>query len=369
MTRTIRRCTFVAAAAHVLLAGFACSSTKSASSTSGSGGGSSTSSATASSSSSGASSSSSASSSASSGSGSGGSTADGGMPNASKSCSPETAAVETYHLAPIPGPAPANVSFRTDWSQNPTTGGWYGEQIMDACRMHPDGFATWHGKPAVRVEVDPGDDPLFLGENSERAEMLFTQDTSGKQVNEEVTNGSQYYAMSYYFPATWGATFYSWSEIEAHDNITCSSGSQTQCNSWSHVMQFHTGSAFWGALSAAAKTTGGPQTLWLTLGNTYTFTDGGAIALGKWTDLVLAIDWTSGAIGLWRRDEGATAFTQVVSGTEASVKTVTGVYLKQGLYRGGYVKGRSDVFWIGPTAKATSFLAAEGSAFGTSAGP
>jgi hypothetical protein len=33
------------------------------------------------------------------------------------------------------------------------------------------------------------------------------------------------------------------------------------------------------------------------------------------------------------------------------------------------VKGRSDVFWIGPTAKGTSFGAVEQDAFGTSDGP
>jgi hypothetical protein len=304
----------------------------------------------------------------SSSSGAGAGTADAGTPNAAKTCSPETAAVEQYHLPPVPAP-PANVSFTTDWSQIPATGGWYGEQIMDACRMHPDGFTTWHGKAAVRVEVDPGDDPLFLGENSERAEMLFTQSASGQQVNEEVTGGDQFYAMSYYFPTTWAGTFYPWSVIEAQAPIDCSTGSQTQCNSWSHVMQLHTASAFWGALSAGAKTVGGPQTFWLTLGSTYPFSDGGAIPLGSWTDFVLEIDWSTGAIALWRRDEGKSAFTQVVSATESTVTTVSGVYLKQGLYRGGYVQGRTDVFWIGPTAKGTSFSAVELRAFGTSAGP
>src|SRR5262249_25726182 len=29
-------------------------------------------------------------------------------------------------------------------------------------------------------------------------------------------------------------------------------------------------------------------------------------------------------------------------------------YVKQGLYRGGNVGGRTDVFWIGPTARGTS---------------
>lgn len=240
---------------------------------------------------------------------------------------------------------------------------------MDACRYHPDGFMTWHGKPAVRLEVDPGDDPLFLGENSERAEMAFTQDGQGDQVNEEVTGGHQYYAMSYWFPSDWGGTQYPWSVTESQENIDCSTGDQTQCNSWSYAFQFHTDSAFWGALEAAAATVGGQQQYTLILGSTYPLSDGGAIALGKWTDLVLEIDWASGAIALHRRDEGQTNFTTVVAATEPTVTNVTGVYFKQGLYRGGHVNGRVDVFWMGPTAKGTSFAAVEGAAFGTDVGP
>ena len=283
--------------------------------------------------------------------------------DAMKECPPATTPIEQYHL-PVVAP-PAAVGFLTDWTKNATSGGWYGEQVMDACRMHPDGNVTWHGQAAVRVEVDPGDDPLVLGENSERAEMAFIQDANGNQVNEEVVAGTQFYATSYWFPPTWGGTQYPYSDIEAHDSIDCSTGDQTQCNSWSYVFQFHTGTAYWGSLGAAARKTGGPQQFWLTLGGNYELSDGGAIPLGHWTDLVLQIDWGTGAIAMWRRDEGATAFTQVVSATEPSVTTVTGVYMKQGLYRGGYVKGRSDVFWVGPTARATSFAAAELAAFGT----
>jgi len=235
--------------------------------------------------------------------------------------------------------------------------------------MHPDGFLTWHGKAAVRVEVDPGDDPLALGANSERAEMLFTQDENGNQVNEEVTGGTQYYAMSYYFPASWAGTQYSWSETQAHDAIDCTTGDQSQCNSWSYVLQFHTDSSFWGALAAAATVHGGPQKYWFMLGSEYQFSDGGIIVLGRWTDLVLEIDWGSGVIALWRRDEGQTGFTEVVSATESTVTSVSGVYLKQGLYRGGYVAGRSDVFWIGPTARGSSFSAVEQAAFATNVGP
>jgi hypothetical protein len=286
--------------------------------------------------------------------------------DATARCSPEAAPIEQYHLPVVP--ASGSASFTTDWSANAMSGGWYGEQIMDHCRMQPDGNVTWHGKASVRVEVDPGDDPLVLHENSERAEMVFIQTGSGAQIDEEVVGGTQFYAFSYWFPPTWAGTQLPYSDIEAHDPIDCSTGDQSQCNSWSYVMQLHTATDYWRSIGAAARTTGGPQQYWLTLGSTYEFSDGGAIPLGLWTDLVLEIDGSTGAIAMWRRDEGNPGFTQVVSATDASVTTVTGVYLKQGLYRGGYVKGRSDVFWAGPTARATSFAAAELAAFGTSSG-
>ncbi len=290
---------------------------------------------------------------------------DGAPFDAAPECSPATTPIEKYHLAVVPPVGAA--SFTSDWAQS-ATGGWYGEQIMDPCRIHPDQM-TWHGKAAARVEVDPTDDPLVLGENSERAEMAFLQDAAGNSQTEDAVGGTQYYATSYYFPPTWAATQLPWSDIEAHDPITCSTGTTEQCNSWSYVMQLHTDSAYWGSIGAAATRTRGPQHYWLTLGSTYEFSDGGAITPGAWTDLVLEIDWSTGAIAMWRRDEGQPGFTQVVSATEPTVTTVTGVYMKQGLYRGGYVKGRSDIFWIGPTARATTFAAAELAAFGTTAGP
>jgi hypothetical protein len=277
------------------------------------------------------------------------------------------APIEAYHQSPV-NLVPSNVEFLADWQQSPQHGGWYGLQVMDNCRIHADGFMTWHGKAAARVEVDPGDDPLVLGENSERSEVAFTQTHDGTATTNEETSGDQFYAMSYYFPTSYAGSSFSWSETQAHETIDCSAGDQTQCNSWQWVMQFHPDNGFWGGLTASASTHGGTQKYGLTLGADHALSSPD-VALGKWTDLVLEVSWSSGDIGLWRRDEGQTTFTKVVTGNEPTVKTQTGVYMKQGLYRGGHVNGRVDVFWLGPTARAATFAAAELAAFGTSAGP
>lgn len=295
-------------------------------------------------------------------------------PNIVKSCSSEPAGdYEAYNLTAIKS-LPASVTAVTNYSQVPGSGGYNGVQRVDSCRLQTDGFLNSHGQATLRVEVDPGDDPLELGENTERAETYSFQDVNGKTILESSASGTQYYAMSYYFPSNWGGTQYPWSAYESGSaswpgNTTsdCSSGSGNECNSWSYVAQFHAASPPWGFLGAAQTSVGGTQQLWF--GSSNGSVQLGAIALGKWTDLVLEINWQSGAITAWRRDEGSTAFTQVGSYTDSSASSQTGVYFKQGLYRGGAVNGRTDILYIGPAARGSSFAAVELAAFGTSNGP
>jgi hypothetical protein len=244
---------------------------------------------------------------------------------------------------------------------------------MDDCRYQadPNGFKTWHGMAAARLEVQPADDPLALGENTERAECLTFQDASGKTITESAASGTQYYATSYYFSTSWAATFYPWSVFETPGSTwpygtssDCSGGSGNDCNSWSFVMQFYG----WGGLAAASTAPGQPQTMWLDLGGQkQSFSDGGQIVVGAWLDLVIEVSWSSGAVSVWRRNEGQPNFAQVVSATPPA--PTGSVYEKQGLYRGGTVNGRTDVLWVGPTARGSSFSAVEQAAFGTNVGP
>jgi hypothetical protein len=272
---------------------------------------------------------------------------------------------------------PAGVSALTDWTQHPAHGGWYGAQQMDACRYQADlgRFTTWHGKATARLEVDPGDDPLNLGENSERAECLTEQDASGAQFSEGPSSGTLYYAASYYFSTSWAATFYAYSVFEAgggswpgNASSNCS-GAGNLCNSWSLVLQFHGpgGGAPWAVLAAGSTAPGQPQKMWLAGSKDVQFSDGGQLVPGAWVDLVLEVNWGTAAITIWRRNQGQMGFTQVVSTSFPAA--VAGTYMKQGLYRGGNVNGRIDVLWVGPTARGSSFSAVEQAAFGTNVGP
>jgi hypothetical protein len=252
---------------------------------------------------------------------------------------------EQYRLPSIAHPA-AGLSSQIDWGQIPATGGWYGAQVMDSCRYHADGFQTWHGKAAARVEVQPGDDPLNLGEGTERSEMAFLQDSTGKQINETSTSGSVYYATSYFFPATWDGTFI-----------------RGNSNSWSFVLQFYG----WQGFAAGRGYDADPaaQKYWFG-GISARFSDGGNIIKGKWTDFVFMVNWGTRRLTVWRRDEGQTAFTQVLDTTGPAFSG--SIYMKQGLYRGGDVGGRTDVLWVGPTARGPTFSAVEMAAFGTGNG-
>jgi len=250
----------------------------------------------------------------------------------------------------------AGISFATAWGEL-ASGGWYGRQAMDDCRIHPDGVRTWHGKAAVRVEVQPNDDPLDLHANSERAEMSVMQDASGREIREGPASGTQYYATSYFLPETWRGQQLPWS---AFAPIDCSTAVQTACNSWSYIWQFYG----WGGLAAGQRTLNGPQQYAF---NNSTLRDGGLIALGKWTDFVFLVEWSSGAYTVWRRDEGQSKFNEALTG-HSPVPRLRSIYVKQGLYRGGNTGGRTDVLWIGPTARGSSFASVEQQAFGTANG-
>lgn len=277
-------------------------------------------------------------------------------PNASKVCgSVNPGSHERYRLPPN-RKLPQGISFATDWT-NLKTGGWFGEQVMDRCRIQPDGFVTWHGKEAVRVEVQPNDDPLNLKSNTERAEMTTMQSSGGKPIMENAASGVQYYATSYYFPADWRGQQMRWSSFAPTD---CSAGGGNKCNSWSFVWQFYG----WGAMSAAQAAPNEPQRYTFNGSNLF---GGGLVELGKWTDFVFMVDWRTGAYRVWRRHEGQHPFVEVLVGKTA-IAPGTNVYIKQGLYRGGAVNGRTDVLWIGPTVRGSSFSAVERQAFGTNDG-
>lgn len=256
---------------------------------------------------------------------------------------------------PTPGPINGTVSFFADWGANSSTGGWRSRQTVSADRIRVDGTKTVHGFTAARVQVSPGDDPINAsGERSEVLQMPIAEDNG---------SGTQYYALSYKFPSTWQST-----------------ASSNPAVDWSIIFQLHgpdslgTSPVF--ALNALQN--GYSVTLYGgEIGNgarEVEYPISGGMPKDKWTDLVIMIDYKAdktGHVSIWRRDEGEAAFTLAFD--KANVATlqyrgsVGAHYWKQGLYR-GQNKGLTNVLWIGPTARATTFEAAEAKAFGTRSG-
>ncbi len=265
------------------------------------------------------------------------------------------------------------VSFDGSWDADPVKGGFEEIQVVTPTKLQKDSTTpTWHGRGAARVEVDHGDDPLNLGEDTERAEVLEMQDAAMMPIPENDASGLQYYGLSYLFPSDWAGT-----QIPGDSN------------SWSIVFQLHgpdsLGASPAIAISAAKQSAGGIETYRLDTnggdvsaqsccGPSFDFSDG-AIALGKWTDFVIGDQFakdSTGSIDVWRRDQGQVKFSHVVGAKNVATLQYAGSspvgdhYWKQGLYRGGV--NRTDVLWIGPTVRATTLLAAEKAAFGTSSG-
>lgn len=256
------------------------------------------------------------------------------------------------HYSQPVSPAVNGVSFLSNWSAEPLAGGFQGIQAVDPCRYQLDPkFSTWHGKPATRIEVNPGDDPLNLG--TERAEALSMQTSAGAEIIESAPSGTQYFAFSWYFPTNWDATFL-----------------KGDGDSWSFITQFHGSSDVAGGLAIGRRTTTDKQHLWYDLGSTgeAAFSDGGEITLGQWIDLVMEVDFKAGHLTMYRRNQGQTKFASVIDVAYPDAASVAGIYFKQGLYRGPDVNGRTDVFWIGQTARGTSFASVESATFGTSDG-
>lgn len=266
--------------------------------------------------------------------------------------------------APAPV-APGTASFAGDWLRDPAQGGFAAIQAVNPDRLRRDpAVATWHGLAAARVTVAPGDDPIGTG--TERAEVLGMVDASGASLDETPASGTVFLGVSYQLPTGFQST------------------ASPSSSDWSCVLQLHGPDSLGASPSLSLHADQGVWRFFVDAGDLATspvtrevVLATPAFALGQWTDFVIRIAFatdSTGHVTIWRRDEGATAFTQVA---DAAVPTLQydsragGVgahYWKQGLYR-GQSHGLTNVFWMGPTSRAATFDGAEGAAFGTHAGP
>ena len=280
------------------------------------------------------------------------------------------------------------VTFLADWSADPSRGGWGDRQTTAADRLVVDAsLVAPGGKPAVRCTVRPGDDPIGAG--GERSEVLWPVRPDGSTIFEAEGAAAVYYAWAVRFPAGWA-------------------GSLDPSGDWSIVFQMHgpdqlkkpapfmfqAGAPGPGqapvyrlkilAGDCANKTGADIETpVWAGTGND-------AVRAGIWTKFVakFVFSKTAGETRVWRRDEDAASWTEVIARTNkptlqySSTDTAAAYgkpmlpagsigehYFKQGLYRGATPISRTDTYhFSGATARADTFAEAEAAAFGAPAG-
>jgi hypothetical protein len=261
---------------------------------------------------------------------------------------------------------PSGVSFLSDFAADPRQGKWGYLQVMNLDRLTASDI-TNHRKVAAKVDVRSGDNPMSCCVGTERAEVAHMKSVDSNLLfYETADSGTQYFAVSYKFPA---------------DFKSLAPGTW---KGFQIILQLHGADA----LSAppafaldvmssrfAVRTNAGD----LVDGNRYVtheFFDG-SLNLGNWTDFMIRIKFATDATGsvtVWRRNETETRFRQVMQADgiptlqyNSGRKNVHGRhYWKQGLYRSK--TSVPNTFWMGPMARATSFAAAERAAFNTKSG-
>jgi hypothetical protein len=199
-------------------------------------------------------------------------------------------------------------------------GRWLGTDVADPSRFTLVTDVVRSGTYAAKVEVHQGDSV----QAGERAEVQTMLDADGNAINENENSGTQYITASIRLPANFVYP------------------------AWMIPLQLH-GPAEFGAIpSIALFLSSGVYQLLLNGGDLdhnpclgyYTLSDS-SMNLGKWTDFILGIKFaidTTGAITVWRRNEGVTGFSKVmdvigVPTLQYKSATKGDHYWKCGLYR------------------------------------
>jgi hypothetical protein len=266
----------------------------------------------------------------------------------------------------------AGVSFSGDWEKGLTgNGNWLYIQRVSSNRFQRVTSPVRQGQYAARVEVRPGDDPLIS--SGERAEVLTMSDSAGNSLDENLGSGTQFYAFSFRLDPNWQ-----------------SPGSDTNGNGkWALVFQLH-GPDTYHASPAIAVSVQDHLSLDFYSGDIdtpsnmlqwadYPLSDN-SLPLGYWADLVMRVKFATnftGAVTVWRRNEGQTNFLQELNVTniptlqyKSSLGGVGGHYWKHGLYRAKQpANGVTNVLWLDGMTRGSSYDSVVKAAFNVSPPP
>jgi hypothetical protein len=213
-------------------------------------------------------------------------------------------------------------------------------------------------RQVARVTVKPGD--LVYG--GERAEVATLQDANGVQIV-ETPGTTQFFAWSDLVPTDWR------SPQPRSDGAV-----------WGIIFQVHHPDDWIGSPPVAFNLTD-RFSLTLNAGNldvnpwptkNFEFSDG-SLNAGRWTDWVLGVTFAedaTGAVQVWRRNEGAANLAKVldISGvvtlsTKPSAPTKKQSYIKRGLYRSPS-RDVTNTYYTTGLVRAPDFQSAVLAAFG-----
>jgi hypothetical protein len=212
------------------------------------------------------------------------------------------------------------------------------------------------GGYAVRVEVRPGDDPI--NSSGERAEAVIMTESNGNSINENESSGTQYYAFSIKLPPDWVRPTHYGICLQLHGPDTLDA---------SPAFAFEVTNAF-----SMDVTAGDLDTPAAAYKHAYVPLSDGSLNLGHWVDFVIKIKFAkdfTGSIDVWRRNEGATIFTNVLSLVniptlqyKSSQGGVGSHYWKYGYYRSDQTT-ITNILFLGAIARGTTFDNVVGTAF------
>lgn len=259
----------------------------------------------------------------------------------------------------------SQVSFSGGWENGITgNGNWIKVQQVASDRFQRVTNPVRQGQYSVRVEVRPGDDPI--SSSGERAEVVNMTDAGGNPIYENESSGTQYYAFSFRLDPTW--------KPPAKD---------VNGRAWALIFQLHGPDALGTSPSITVSIQKGIE-IFIHAGNLdspsgsvqntfYPLSDS-TLNIGKWVDLVLKIKFAkdfTGAVTVWRRNEGQANFLQVLDKTniptlqyKVSQGGVGNHYWKHGLYRSKQTGTITNILWLDGMTRGNTYNDVVCTAFG-----
>lgn len=217
----------------------------------------------------------------------------------------------------------------------------------------PDRFVLEHDqnsstKPIAKFTVMPGD--IFQKSSGERSEVVLGGWESTSRFQVKGNEGTEFYRVSVKLASDWKAP-----------------ETNSRGFAWGSFFQLH-GPNEYGVASAVAIFAESKFSLFVVGGDVNGKGGGGRrfltksdLNVGTWVDFVLKIKWapdTTGAISVYRRDEGEPEWVKVADIKELATLQRKGNLIKPHYWKAGIYRSESNhvnTLWLGPILRGRTF--------------